>query len=544
MKINAWSPAQLGKAPLVLFLYVRVSLGRDIMDSPETQERNGDLASKLLGATIIEIIYDLDESGQFFGHRKVLWMVDQIRQGVANGIMVLDTSRWGRNLTESRQYVKELYDAGGVLVSTTQPIDPTTADGLMIMNHFMNMDEHQGNKIGEGWVRTHNQRREKGKPHHGREVFGYSRCPECRRNERNHRAYDYCKKCKGVLQPNEVVKDFYADVFRQYNDGTSMKSLVTAGRVAGITTVKGKPLSVSGLRQAMDSGFAAGFIRVNDPAATHYTAGPWEWKTWVRGQHKRVISLGTWMRYVQRRQRQRKPETRQTEPSYALSTLLRCGVRDPQGKRCMAAMHANPSKTKVDTFRCGSESQAKGCTGVTISISRAERLVLEWVEDRAQGEELAAVEIKRNAQVKKDVKELRKLEARERVLKKRLDTLVDAFLDGTFTKAQVKTKQAEIESDLGIVRSKLAIIQESVTSNSAPPPEAFEGFVKIWPRLTVAEKQKALKIIIDHIVISKTEGQKANNLRIVPKWAPLEERLAVRGGKNWDRIRASRSLAS
>ncbi|AZM47874.1 hypothetical protein DMB38_20615 [Streptomyces sp. WAC 06738] len=545
MKIKAWSPAQLGKVPLVVFLYVRVSLGRDIMDSPETQEKNGELTAKLLGVKIKEIVPDIDESGQFFGHRKVLWMIEQIRQGAANGIMVLDTSRWGRNLMESRQYVKELYDAGGVLISMTQPIDPTTADGLMIMNHFMNMDEHQGNKIGESWVRAHNMRKDNGKPHHGREVFGYKRCPDCRRSERNKRAYEWCKTCEGVLQVDEDVELYYRNAFKDYNaNRKSMQTIVREGNALGITTVNGNPLSVSGLRNAMDSGFAAGFVRVNDPTQNSRTSTPWDWKSWKRGKHKRIISLGTWMRYVQKRRKQSRPESRNIEPAYSLSTLMRCGRGETHDARCLASMHANPHKRADEsTFRCSNESQGKGCQGITVTIVRAERLVLEWVADRARGEEQAALEMKRSAQANFDMKELRKLEKRKKALKTQQDRLLDALLDGVFTKEQVRKKQDELNTDLSIVEQKLSMLGESIASNQAPPAEAFQGFLALWPKLTVVEKQKSLSVIIDHIVVYPTPAGMPNRLEIVPKWAPLEDRLITKT-KNWDRIRAQRAAAA
>ncbi|WP_371590980.1 recombinase family protein [Streptomyces sp. NBC_00470] len=542
MKIKAWSPAQLGKAPLNLFLYVRVSMGRDVMDSPESQINAGELTAKLRNAGIKQIVRDIDESGRDFHARHVAWMIEEIRKGAANGVIVLETSRWGRNLTESRRHVQELYAAGGVLISTAQPIDPTTADGLMIMNHFMNMDEHQGNKLGEGWVRAHAGTRKKGRPHHGREVFGYRRCDECKRSEKNSRAYEHCPACKGVLQPNEDVAPHYSKAFERYNAGVSMRTIVRDMRAIGITTVKGKELSSSGLRASMDTGFAAGFIRVNDPNADSRSAGPWDWEKWPRGKHKAIISLETWKRYVQRREQQRNPGARMLFPSHPLSTLLRCGRELQNGEICHASMHANPSKTKVNTFRCASSTLVTGCPGVTISMPRAESLVLDWIERHANRDGVDEIIARHDEQAQDDLNELKKVETRERELKKKIDNLVDAVMDGVLTRDEVRTRKDVVEGDLRAVQAKLAMLREAVVSTTAPPREAFMQFLDLWPDYTVEEKQRSLRLIIDHIVVRRTPVQKPNEIEIVPRWAPLDRRLEVRQ-KNWDRLRALAPLS-
>ena len=545
IKIRAWSRAQLGKEALRGVIYVRVSMGRQKMESPEIQVSTGKAAAQIRGVELVgpEVIYDVDESGRSFHERKVMEIIEMIRRGEINCIIVLETSRWGRNLEESRAHVRELYGAGGVLISATQPIDPTTADGLMIMNHFMNMDEHASMKIGEGWARAAENRRQRNRPHFGRPVLGYGRCPNCRRSETNERSYEHCKTCLGIHQPDEKVAEHYAEAYKQYVKGVNFPTLANQLAAKGVRSINGNRISPTSLRQSMDSGFAAGLLRVN--AYDAEGRGPWEWMSWPRGAHKRIISLGTWMRYVQRRRKQSRAETRTSTPKWSLSSLMRCGnSREKQQKdgstkmdRCLASMGAMVAgKPPGVTFRCSCENLTGECEGVTIRLSMSEKQVLKWVTARAKGEEQAALAMQRQARVNVDAKALKEAQARQSKLKGELLKLADALLEGVLTKEAVKKKTQEKQADLRIVEQRLLLLQDSVASNSVPPKEAFQGFLKVWDRMTHDERRRALGVIIDHIVVIKTPGKQRNKLEIVPKWAPASEKLVPGRRVDWDRI--------
>ncbi|MFF1693052.1 recombinase family protein [Streptomyces sp. NPDC058257] len=545
IKIRAWSRAQLGKEALRGVIYVRVSMGRQKMESPEIQVSTGKAAAQIRGVELVgpEVIYDVDESGRSFHERKVMEIIEMIRRGEINCIIVLETSRWGRNLEESRAHVRELYGAGGVLISATQPIDPTTADGLMIMNHFMNMDEHASMKIGEGWARAAENRHDRHRPHFGRPVLGYGRCPDCRRSETNERSYEHCKTCLGIHQPDEKVAKHYAEAYKQYVKGVNFPTLAKQLAAKGVRSIYGNRISATSLKQSMDSGFAAGLIRIDAYEAEG--RGPWDWMSWKRGAHKRIISLGTWMRYVQRRRKQSKPDTRTSTPKYSVSSLMRCGnYREKPQKdgtkkltRCLASMGATFSgKPPAVTFRCSCENQTGECEGVTIRLSMAEKQIVKWVTARAKGEEQAALAMQRQTRVNVDAEALKEAEAQKKKLKGELLTLADALLDGVLSREAVKKRTEEKQADLRVVEQRLLILRDSVSSNSVPPKEAFQGFLKVWDRMTHEERRRALGVIIDHIVIVKTPGKQRNRLEIVPKWAPASEKLVPGRRVDWDRI--------
>ncbi len=544
IKIRAWSRAQLGKESLRGVIYVRVSMGRQKMESPEIQVSTGKAAAQIRGVELVgpEVIYDVDESGRSFHERKVMEIIEMIRRGEINCIIVLETSRWGRNLEESRAHVRELYSAGGVLISATQPIDPTTADGLMIMNHFMNMDEHASMKIGEGWARAAENRHQRNRPHFGRPVLGYGRCPDCRRSETNERSYEHCKTCNGIHQPDEKVYKHYAEAYKQYVKGVNFPTLANQLAAKGVRSINGNRITATSLRQSMDSGFAAGLLRVN--AYDAEGRGPWDWLSWPRGAHKRIISLGTWMRYVQRRRKQSRPRPARAHLSGLC--LHSCGAattaRSGKGR-----VHEDGPLHRVDgcdgcwkasgvTFRCSCENQTGECEGVTIRLSMAEKQVLKWVTARAKGEEQAALAMQRQARVNVDAQALKEAQARKNTLKGELLKLADALLEGVLTKEAVKKKTQEKQADLRIVEQRLLLLQDSVASNSVPPKEAFQGFLTVWDRMTHEERRRALGVIIDHIVVIKTPGKQRNKLEIVPKWAPASEKLVPGRRVDWDRI--------
>ena len=157
-----------------VYVYIRVSKGREDMISPAVQEMQCRRAAEQQGLVVVQVVADLDHSGRDFVRRQVAWMIDGVRHGQADGVLVWKCSRWGRNFTESLQNLKALQTAGGVLISATEPFgEMHTPTGKFAIAQMLLIADLQSEQISESWKDAQENRRQHGLPADGQPRFGY-----------------------------------------------------------------------------------------------------------------------------------------------------------------------------------------------------------------------------------------------------------------------------------------------------------------------------------------------------------------------------------
>ncbi|MFI7083809.1 recombinase family protein [Streptomyces anulatus] len=534
-----------------VFIYIRVSMERDIMFSDKSQLDHGTAVADRLGCEVVEVIYDIDETGTTFDNRPIIELIERVGHDEADGIIVLHTNRWGRNSEESQAHERLLRQVGGVLIAGGQIIDTTTAAGRMAFQFSTAVDENQSIVIGENWRRAHENRYKRQLPHHGKPNFGYKRCPDCKRNPVNMRSYIYCTTCHGVFQPNE--DDEYskftalADAARRYvYDDDNFETIAKDAAARGIRSNPSKKypngcrMSATSWRNVLDSGFWAGLLRVD---VDHEHPGPWNWEEWPAGLHKPVVQddLATWKLYVAKREAQADPKRRQQKPKYWCSTMVRCYGRAENGKPCLASMSAGWANG-FPRFYCPvrNKSGKAACEGASVRLRVAESTFLQWVEANAQGEEEGFRALERAATQTDQTKLLLQLEKQKADVERKLDAVADLVIDEVITREAGRKKTAECKSDLAILKKRISIVETSVRRTTRPPAEAFGKFQEIWPNMLPEKQRKALQQVVDHIAVyPRPEGARECVLKIVPAWAPLEQQIKRRN--DWDRLSSERA---
>ena len=160
--------------------YVRVSkIGeRDPEDlkSPTDQRRAIDAyADRHDDIEVIDHVEDLDQSGRTFERRAVKAIIERIKAGEANGILIWKWSRWGRNVEQSQVYLRHVKLAHGVVIAVTEDIDQLTAIGKAQLGMQQVWDQLQSDQISEGWKAAQALRVKRGLTGGGPPPFGYLR---------------------------------------------------------------------------------------------------------------------------------------------------------------------------------------------------------------------------------------------------------------------------------------------------------------------------------------------------------------------------------
>lgn len=520
--------------PIPAVGYVRVSMAREEMISPELQRTAiGDKAARD-GAEIVEWIEELDVSGREFGRKGVQRAISLVRDRVVQRAYVWKYSRFGRNAPLVGMHVGEMEAAGGTgaLVSATEDVDARTAAGKFARGMLWQVDQFYSDVVGEQWKEAHARRRKNGLPHNGNPRFGY-----LYHRPTTERAICPQGCAKGECEPGYVLDpgtgDAAAGTYDDYIAGASVLKIAVGLNKQGFATGTGKPWDQRSLRRYMDSGFCAGLLRIHDPEREcGEVCRNLQHKILLPGAHPPLITEETWEEYNRQRHARKIEPPRNESPVYPLAGLVRCG-------RCESPMWSHPmvywrgpagAKERVKKagylYQCSKFMRSRGCEGTWIARHRVETAVRRWlITFREDADARAAAERGRE-------KVRRTVTASTARLKADLTRI-----DGQLTQLTIDLSAKIIEAEeyraardvLRERRAAAAAALEAVAAEAArvsgPPVEVVAGIAKEWDYLDARDRQLFLRKIVDRILVDsagKNGGGKGDaSIRIAAAWGEV-----------------------
>jgi DNA invertase Pin-like site-specific DNA recombinase len=519
-------------------IYIRVSQEKEEGFSPEQQLWACQQYALAHSIDIVgEPVLDLDMSGRDFAKRKISQIIERVRRGEADCVIVWQWSRFGRNNHKSQAYLAELKRAGGELYSATEHFDVTTATGEFSRDQMLLIAAYQSGMIGQNWKENHQRRLRNKLPHNGQARFGYKRCDDCKRNPDSPRSYLRCSTCRGVLVVDPVRGPALAEAYEMWVlQGVPMDRVAKYMANKGIRSLKGAEMDAAAWYRVLDSGFAAGLLRSRSEPAnpekgiTYPTNKPNTYDLWYPGAHFPLITSDLWEAY----KRKRCPEdyeagatgsTRETEPKYGLSGLVRCGNTRENGELCLAIMTASVTKYKskygtyeTDIWRCSRYVRTKQCRSISVTRPKAEKEALKWLEDNAKHAEAGEVAMKRAAKAAKAGDEAAEVKKEIKRLKEKLSRALDGYLDEIISPEDYMNKKESLEGQLEVKVSQLRLLEAEVSANQMPGSAAFRTLRELWPKLEEYEKREGAKKVIGYLLVTPTPGKAPNKLSIVPRW--------------------------
>jgi DNA invertase Pin-like site-specific DNA recombinase len=509
---------------LKAIVYIRVSMKREEMHSPEQQLYACQQYAKQHGIDIVDVVEDLDLSGRNFAKRKVSQIIERVRDGEAHVVLVWKWSRFGRNILQSQVNLAELEKAGGQLRAATEDFDTTTSAGKFSRDQMLLIADFQSNMIGDVWKDTHNRRKRDGKTHHGRQQFGYMRCPKCQRSPENPRQYLPCRSCEGILIHDPVRGPALVEVYKRWLSGEPMRSIAKDMTQRGITSVYGKEMSGTKWYQTMDTGFAAGLIRFrNDPSQPPtkqtFSSKPSTFYGWYEGKHEPLISAEMWEQYKLKRGMSAPQAARESRAKYAHSTLVHCMRLDRSDKVCTSVMSAATLKRDMKGFRCARVHESGGCKGLSVSTMTLDRETRKWLTEHATGEGAGRAAMLHAATAEKAVADVRSIREEISRIQGKRDTLLEMLDEKVVSRDDYTRKNGQYLARIEALEGKAAHLEAERAVNTVPPPEFFSALLDIWDRMEEHEKRAALTKVLRRIEVHQTEGMARNALVFVPRWA-------------------------
>lgn len=500
-------------------------MAREEMISPEIQRQAiADYCARR-GYILDDVIEDLDATGRNFTRKGVQQAIERVENAGVAVIVVWKFSRFGRSRKGWAVNLDRVESVGGRLESATEEVDATTSTGRFTRGLLGEVAAWESDRIGDSWKEAHDHRKRVGLPHSGGPRFGYiyhratvtvrdgiKVCPQgCAAGE-----------CETAYIPDEQSAPLLAEAYTRFITGDGYRTVARWLNGLGSRTTLGNAWSLVTVRRVMDSGFAAGLIRVHDSVCR--CKGPQNCVnvTFSPGAHDRVIEPKTWADYQRTRDARRQLPPRSREPAYPLSGLVRCGL-------CQAAM--SPVGRNVrGTYRRGytyyctryTHGGKSACRGVWVPRHEVEAYVLEWLKEFAAAEideDPASRVVRQAAKVVANVDRerlLREAQAIERALTK----LTVDHARGIVVDAAYGPAAADLIDSQNTVNAQLDALEPAASEPEVPYVEVAKGLIAEWDTLAVSAKRAMLTKVIQviHIAPPETSGDKPNS-DVTPVWA-------------------------
>jgi site-specific DNA recombinase len=528
-------PPEPPAEPVPAIGYIRVSIKREEMISPETQRAAIQDAARRRGRAIIAWIEDLDKTGRNF-NRRIMDAIARAEAGDVREIMVWKYSRFGRNRTGVAVNLARLEKAGGELISATEDIDARTATGRFTRGMLFEVAAFESDRIGETWREAYEYRASIGLPPLGRPRFGYVRLGRVRDEENPQRTRRETRRDTENPVDERYVPDaelgpVLAAMYRAYISGDGGPAIAARLNREQVPNACGRLWSGRTVLDVLDSGFGAGFLRLHNPSCQCGNGTRCRNRVWIQGKHDAVIPGREWEAYRQRREDAHTVTPRHRTPVYPVSGLARCG-------HCTGALVSGPKGPRGPAYRCSRHMHYGDCPGhPTVSLGA----ILDEVRKvlaRLAGDIDAAVAVTEArtavaAGARESAEKVRReLAANDRAMA-RLAVARAEDEDGTgLTREAWEQAAADLRRKREALEKRLAAASRTAAAASRDPAPAIRGILQDWDLLPVPDQNKLLRQAIRSITVWRTGDAARDSLghflpqpvriEVIPMWIPGE----------------------
>jgi site-specific DNA recombinase len=474
--------------------YVRVSeLGErgDDLLSPELQIESMNAYAERNDVDVIDRVVDLDESGRSFERRAIKGIIERIKNGEADGVLLWKWSRWGRNVERSQYYLRKVKLAGGEVRASTEDIDTSTAMGKAQLNMHQTFDQLLSDQISDGWKAVQARRIKLGLPPGGPPPFGYRR-PEYAEDASRH---------EKPFEPDPVTGPIVKKMYERYLQGHGLVALARWLNEDGVRSNRGNEFTVVTVARILDGGFAAGLLRLDNYEHHENDDGHVKRKLrqepgrWERGAHEPLIDQQTWEDYRAARASRRRVHPKARQPKWFLGGgLAVCG-------RCDMNLVVNSYTHPKSEAICSGYRTGHDCRGVWINRRNLEVLVDLWLQDHLAAwadaqDQLVGVDDER-AVLSKDLEAARAEETRLNEGRARAARLVArgemteedhhaAIKDAEVARADVTQRIAELTARLDALVPDADVLDRLERRMVTEPEELNVLLKKLLRRVVVA----------------------------------------------------------
>ena len=453
------------------FIYPRFST--EHQHSIEEQVDACSRRCKELGLAVLGIYADEAVSGTKLSRRNFDRMMDDLRAGLADTVVIYDQSRLMRDIEGWFAVRKELQLMGVRVISATQEFvggDIRKSDNFMMESIQATFDQMHVLITREKVTAKLHYMAKAGLHTGGVPALGY----------RTKEIGDG----KKILEVDEKEAAIVRRIFRAYDSGQSYKSIIDSLNADGIRTKRGNKFGANSLHDLLKNNLYTGVqiygAKVYRPDGTRNSHAPEGQNIITRDAPELAIIDKTTFERVQQRMAQNKHQQAGRPPearNYPLKGKVFCG-------ECGSAMNVAASKKHEYLYyyyRCAKKDRTHDCTCRPIRCDDLEQLVVDYVRGLIGCPEIkdrAMEYLRREADAinKTGIDRLKSMQQEQRAIKSKIDNIIAAIEDGNYIPT-MRDRLKQLEAEKASIESKINSLSRSA-SVAALPSEKFEAAYK------------------------------------------------------------------
>ena len=445
------------------FIYARYSTDNQNPDSIEVQVSKSTIWCNKNNMPILGVFADEATSGMKDTRKDYDEMMQQLRMGLADTVVIYDQSRMFRKMVAWFQFRSELTNMGVTVISVTQPgigkdlRDPMNfmSEGSMALFNQMHVLITRQKVMDKMRYMANNGQHTGGKPALGYQVED------------------------GQLTICEAEAAVVRRIFSEYASGLSYREIIAGLNRDGVKTKRGNPFGTNSLHDLLKNEKYIGVLtygarpyREDGTRNTHAFDG--DNVVRLEDAIPQIVDRKTFdtvqerMKMNKRQQGGRPPVNR----DYPLKGKVFCG-------ECKASMIISISKGDYYYYKCSAKKRTHQCAAKPISVDVLEKTVADVVRsylgNRDHSEQLIAIlKEQRHKIVDSAATTLSRLYVERTAISQKLENAAEAVLSG-LSSHTLTAKIAELERQKDLIDAQVNSLKRSVDAAMIPEDKLQEA---------------------------------------------------------------------
>jgi DNA invertase Pin-like site-specific DNA recombinase len=442
-------------------------------------------------------------------------LLDDSGKGQFDVVIVHTLDRWARNLKVLLESVSILNQHGVGLVSITENLDWSTAEGRLVARTLGSFGEFFSDMLSTHVRKGISERARQGL-HLGGIPFGYQPCWEKVKGERQLRCHP---EHPGGLHIHPQEGPAVSELFKRYASGTTtLSQLASWLNDQGFRTrnmhrlpdpqgnliAEPRLFTVASVRGLLHNPFYTGKVKHQDQL--------------LPGAHEALVSEGLFNTIQAALKRNSgRSQTLQLHPEreYLLKGLIRCA-------HCGYPMWAQTYKNGHRYYR-----EQYGSRGAGYCVGRSGSMPCD-IPDNQMGRIISAISLPESWQDRLLARlhledEVNRVEKERKETEQRLKRLGQVYLDNLVTPEEYQRQKRQIEEKLGsLVVPELESVQQAAN--------LLEDLPQLWEEATLGERWKILQAMLEGVYVDPVEEKAIVALKPKPAFQGLFQIATTKEG--------------
>lgn len=417
------------------------------------------------------------------GREAFFELVQDVKNGLVDVIVVYKLNRIFRNAYESQKYRKLFKKHGVKLLSVTQQIDEDTSAGRLMTNVLSDIDQYQSETISDHVKSSMREMARQGYFTGGTVPFGYTL-----------EIIENGKKQRKKYKPDETESAIVKKIFELYADNYSLRYLQQYLTEEGFLTRQGKQFGITTIARMLGNDFYIGTLRYSTQGYEDIV---------IENAVPPIIDADLWRRVQERKNANKQVAPRKRKRLYALTGKIFCKYCNEHFFGMQSGSTQNGKHYAYRYYVCANRKNYQACECDRIRKDYLENAVLQEIKKRVLNEDAikhisAEVAALCSSSPDELTKERQQLIKRKKELENKIDMLLEMRLSGELSADILKKKSVVFEAELSEVVNQIFSIDERIKNSVTAA--SVEKYLRSMLSHAESTDDEILKNLFDNFV--------------------------------------------